>query len=192
MASSSLVLEGYPRQASARVPVPLRTQLRAWLPVLACAMLFAVESTSYLGGDRTDAPLQSAAEALFGYGIGVHWDLIHHLLRKTGHFVGYGMFSLVCFRGFWIVLRHSASRLSRQLSAHSLAILVTFLVASADEIHQSFLPNRYGSFSDVLIDTCGAVVLGLVLFLAMQAAWRRKQTRTRVTSREPACAGAAY
>jgi VanZ family protein len=170
----------------------LRAQLRTWLPVLACAMVFAVESTSYLGADRTSAPLQRVAEAIFGYGVGLHWELIHHLIRKTGHFMGYGVFCLVCFRGFWIELQGAASRLSRQLRAHGLAILATFLVASADEFHQSFLPNRCGQFSDVLLDTCGGVALGLVLFLVMQTAEGRRHAQARDTCRpEPACAEAA-
>ena len=85
----------------------------------------------------------------------------------------------------------AASLLLRRLRAHGLAILATFLVASADEFHQSFLPNRTGQFSDVLLDTCGAAVLGLLLFLAMLAVERRRQTRTRTVRRlEPARAAA--
>jgi VanZ family protein len=152
-------------------------------------MLFAVESTSYLGADRTSAPLQRIAEAIFGYGVGLHWELIHHLIRKTGHFMGYGVFCLVCFRGFWIELQGTASRLSRQLRAHGLAILTTFAVAGADEFHQSFLPNRCGQLSDVLLDTCGGVALGLVLFLVMQTAEGRRLARERANClREAACA----
>jgi VanZ family protein len=142
-------------------------------------MVFALESTSYFGTDRTSEPLQRAAEAIFGYDVGLHWDLIHFLIRKTGHFMGYGMFSLLCFRGCWIALEGPASRLRRRLKAHGLAILAAFLVANADEFHQSFLPNRCGEFSDVLLDTCGAVALGLALFLMMQSAERRKHARKR-------------
>ena len=177
MASSSIVLEVPQQRSSTSGTEVLRVKLRAWLPVLACAMAFAVESTPYFGGDRTSAPLQRAAESVFGYGVGLHWELIHHLIRKTGHFIGYGVFCVVCFRGFWIELQSVASRMSRQLRAHGLAIAVTFLVACADEIHQCFLPNRYGQFSDVLIDTCGGVALGLVVFLAMRVAEGRRQTR---------------
>ncbi|MGB9406062.1 MAG: VanZ family protein [Terracidiphilus sp.] len=138
-------------------------------------MIFAVESTPYFGADRTSAPLQRVVEAIFGYDACAHWDLIHFFIRKTGHFMGYGMFSVVCFRAFWITLQEAASRLMRQLRAHGLAILATLLVASADEFHQSFLPNRAGQFSDVLLDTCGGVALCFALFLVMQAAaWRRR------------------
>jgi VanZ family protein len=191
MASSSAVLEGCVPETQAHLSARLQTQLRAWLPVFACVMLFAAESTSFFGPDHTDAPLQRAAEAIFGYGVGVHWELIHHLIRKTGHFMGYGVFSLVCFRGFWLALKQPASRLLRQLRAHGLAILATFLVGGADELHQTFVPNRFGSFSDVMIDTCGAVALGLVLFLAMQTAENRKQARERASRRKPACAEVA-
>jgi VanZ family protein len=187
-----MIYRAYAPQPSGGESARLQAQLRAWLPVLACAAVFAVESTSYLGADHTSAPLQRVAEALFGAGVDAHWGPIHHAIRKTGHFMGYGMFSLVCFRGFWIALEGAASRLRRQLRSHGLAILATFLVAGADEFHQSFLPNRSGQFSDVLLDSCGAAALGFVLFLAMQAAEGRRQAQaTAGCSREPACVEAA-
>jgi VanZ family protein len=177
---------------SARLQACWRIRLRTWLPALVCAMVFAVESTSYLGADRTSAPLQRVVEAIFGYDVCAHWVLIHHFIRKTGHFMGYGIFSLVCFRSSWITFESVAIRLMRQLQAHGLAILATFLVASADEFHQSFLSNRTGQFSDVLLDCCGAVAMGLVLFLAMQAAEGRRQARAREVCRvEPEYAEAA-
>ena len=189
MSSSPIVLGAYPLPASAGRSVRWQFHLRTWLPVLACSMIFAIESTAYFGADRTSEPLKRVAEALFGYDVCVQWDLIHFIIRKTGHFMGYGFFSLVCFRGFWMEFQGAALRLPRQLRAHGLAILATFLVACADEIHQSFLPNRSGEFSDVLLDTCGAVALCSVLFLAMQAAEWRRRARSRHCAL--ACADAA-
>ena len=175
MASSSMVYEVYAPPVT--VPARWREQLRIWLPVLAFSLIFAVESTSYLGAEHTSGPLRRVTEAIFGYDACVHWNAIHILIRKTGHFVGYGLFSLVCFRGFWIALRSMASRMQRLLRANGLALASTFLVASADEIHQSFVPNRWGSFSDVLLDTCGGVALCFVLFLTMQTVEWIKQAR---------------
>jgi VanZ family protein len=145
-----------------------KAPLRAWLPVLACCMLFAVESTPYFGADHTSAPLRRMAEALFGYDACVNWEAIHHIIRKTGHFIGYGGFALLCFRGFWRSFDRLASGMSRPLRAFGPAILLTFLVACADEFHQSFLPNRTGQFSDVLLDTGGGMALCFVLFLVLQ------------------------
>ena len=175
MASSSLVYHVYAPQPQSRWPGWLSVWLRAWVPVLAFSMVFVIESTTYFGSERTSGPLLRVAEAIFGYDIAVYWETIHHMIRKTGHFMAYGFFSLVCFRSFWLVLRCVATELHRRLQAHGLAILVTFIVASADEIHQTFLPNRDGSFSDVMLDTSGAVALGLMLFLVMLAVRHRTE-----------------
>lgn len=192
MSSPSMVIGVYAPRTSAGGDAQLRMQLRTWLPVLAFSMVFAVESTPYLGADRTSAPLQRIVEAIFGYDVCAHWDLIHGIIRKGGHFLGYGLFSLVCFRAFRIELRGMASRLTRKLRSHGLALLATFLVASADEYHQSFLPNRSGQFSDVVLDCCGAVVLGLALFLVMKAAESRRSARRKAGCRlETVYAGVA-
>jgi len=94
------------------------------------------------------------------------------MLRKTGHFAGYGMISLVLFRAFRLTLRNAATRLDKGLASHVLAIAATFLIAGADEIHQSFLPNRTGCFSDVLLDTAGALALQITLILLLRTASR--------------------
>jgi VanZ family protein len=174
----SLLMSTFPiiyRTYPSRNSEPWSIWLRAWLPVLAFSTIFAIESTTYFGSNHTSAPLQRVAEAVCGYDMGVYWKAIHRMIRKTGHFMAYGTFSLICFRALWIVLLKASSQLRRKLQAHGGAILITFLVASADEFHQTFLPNRDGTFSDVLLDTCGAVALGLVLFLAVLAVERQRQ-----------------
>jgi VanZ family protein len=192
MSSSSMFFGVCASQTSAGGRVRLQAQMRTWLPVLACTMVIAVESTPYFGSDHTSAPLRRLAEMLCGYGVDAHWASIHHLIRKAGHFTGFGIYSLVCFRGFWITLQGVAFRLPQQLRAHGLAILATFLMASADEFHQSFLPNRTGLFSDVLLDCCGAAAVCIVLFLGMQAVEGRRQARARAGCRlEPNFAGIA-
>jgi VanZ family protein len=189
MSSSSLIYRAYEPQSSVEKYAWLQSQMRTWLPVLACAMVFAIESTPYLGADRTSAPLRRLAEMICGYGVDSHWILIHHIIRKTGHFLGYGIFSLACFRSFWMTWQNVA-RPMRQLLAYGFAILATFLVAGADEFHQSLLPNRTGQFSDVLLDCCGAAALCCVLFL--RAVEGRKQSRDRAGSRlKPAYATTA-
>ena len=41
-------------------------------------------------------------------------------------------------------------------------------MASLDELHQTYLPNRTGSLWDVLLDCCGAIALQLLVY-----AWLR-------------------
>jgi len=168
-------LSTYPSPASR-----MTAALQAWLPVMLCASIFAVESTAAFGADHTSAPLHNFFQLILGAAADHNWSDIHHIIRKTGHFTGYGLFSLVCFRGFWLTLRKSASRFNRglvcQCASHALAIAATFLVAGADELHQSFLPNRTGLFSDVLLDTAGAIAVQFATFLILTAvaAWPRR------------------
>jgi VanZ family protein len=84
------------------------------------------------------------------------WEILHHLIRKSGHFLGYGAIGLLWLRAWWMTLPRS-----RFLHDAFLALLGTALVASADEWHQTFLPNRTGSPWDVLLDCCGAIALEL-------------------------------
>ena len=151
--------------------------LRTWLPALIFVSIFAIESTAAFGADHTSAPLHSLCQSVLGSSVDQGWSNTHHLIRKTGHFIGYGLFSLACFRGFWLTLRNRAASilcaalgpaLGRQLICQILAIAATFMVASADELHQSFLPNRTGLFSDVILDTTGAFALQMVLFTILQ------------------------
>ena len=41
-------------------------------------------------------------------------------------------------------------------------IIFCFIYAIADEIHQSFIPNRTPSIIDILIDTCGSILFLLI------------------------------
>jgi VanZ family protein len=98
--------------------------------------------------------------------------MLHHYIRKTGHFVGYGTMGLLWLRAWWMSLPRA-----RFLLDAGLALAGTAAVASADEFHQSFLPNRTGVASDVLLDCCGAVVLLLLCFLLRVLRSRRRLER---------------
>jgi VanZ family protein len=153
--------------------------LQAWLPALLFASIFAIESTARFGADHTSEPLRHLWEMVTGASAGPGWTFTHHILRKVGHFNGYGMLSLICFRGFWLTLRNSVSRFAHpwrnRALAHGLALAATLFVASADEIHQTFLPNRTGTFADVVLDTTGGLAYQCLLFLVLLALTYRRQ-----------------
>jgi VanZ family protein len=165
MSSAPFLLPNSFRGASFRWPA----FFQAWLPVLLLTCAVALESTAAFGSDHTSAPLHHFFQLLFGSTVDRHWSHTHHMLRKTGHFAGYGMISLVFYRGFRLTLRNTATRLHSGLASHALAIAATFLIAGADEIHQCFLPNRTGCFADVLLDTAGALALQLALVPTLNA-----------------------
>jgi VanZ family protein len=135
----------------------------AWLPVLLGMAMIFVESTEVMGADHTSGPLRALYQAIFGHISNAHWDNIHHYIRKSGHFIGYGLIGLAWLRAWWMSLPHS-----RFLPDAFLALLGTALIASADEYHQSFLPNRTSSPWDVLLDCCGAITLQLLVYIFMR------------------------
>ena len=56
---------------------------------------------------------------------------IHHFIRKSGHFIGYGFIGLAWLRAWWMTLPRF-----RFLADALLALLGTALMASCDEWHQ--------------------------------------------------------
>jgi VanZ family protein len=134
----------------------------AWFPVLFCALVIALESQTWFGADNTSGPLRVAWEFVFGPVSNRKWGAIHHMIRKTGHFTGYGLLSLSWLRAFRLALQRPSFSPRFWLKPHALAMLGTFLIACSDELHQAFLPNRTGRFQDVLIDCSGALFMQCV------------------------------
>ena len=82
--------------------------------------------------------------------------IINHIVRKTAHFTEYAVLSItfamhltvIGWRRRWILI---------------LPVILSFLYASTDEFHQTFVSERAGMFKDVMLDTSGALV-GSILF----------------------------
>ena len=134
--------------------------ISTWLPVAIGLAIIVIESTDSLSAEKTSRFLRPFFAWLFGPMTDEHWSIFHHILRKSGHFVGYGTLGILWLRAW---LRTFANRMQWtqsgwRLRAAALGIVCTFLTASADEYHQTFLPSRTGQFSDVLLDTCGALI----------------------------------
>ena len=125
--------------------------------------MIAVVSTEAFGADHTSIPLRAIFETIFGHVTNARWEVIHMLIRKTGHFMGYGFIGLAWLRAWWFTLPRSHFFMDALL-----ALLGTALVASSDEWHQTFLPNRTGSPWDVLLDCTGAITLQLIVYLFMR------------------------
>lgn len=148
-----------PRRANSPEPGSLRYWLSAWLPVAFGITIILIESTAWLGADRTSEPLRALWQSLFGAVSDDTWMLIHHLIRKSGHFMGYGFIALAWLRAWWMTLPGSG-----YFQDAALALLGTGLLATWDEWHQSLLPNRTSSPWDVLLDCCGGITLCLVVY----------------------------
>jgi VanZ family protein len=150
----------------------LKFWMSAWLPVLLGAAVIMVESTDAFSSDHTSGPLRWLFESIFGAVGDTTWEFLHHLIRKSGHFLGYGTIGLLWLRAWWMTLPHS-----RFLQDAALGLLGTALLASCDELHQSFLPSRTGTPWDVLLDCCGAITLQFLVYIYMRIARPKRLAR---------------
>ncbi len=84
--------------------------------------------------------------------------ILEGLVRKLAHFTEYMCMGFLSYS--IVVLWY------RPLWKGWLFVLVqVFLSAGIDEIHQYFIPGRYASFKDVMIDTAGGIA-GMLFLLA--------------------------
>jgi VanZ family protein len=150
----------------------LKYWINVWLPVVLGVAVIMLESTEFMGADHTSRPLRWLWQAIFGHVSNARWEIIHHLIRKLGHFIGYGLIGLAWLRAWWMTLPRS-----RFVQDAFLALLGTVLMASADEFHQTFLPDRTGSPWDVLLDCCGAITLQLLVYVFMRIFRPKKLAR---------------
>ena len=152
---------------------------RFWIPVILWLGIIAVESFG-LSSNVTGGWLWNLLRLLR---IHVSWRAfqeLHHILRKIGHFTGYGILCVLFFRAWFHTLvsrspiTGGSSESSRVASAlHSirvrcalLAVIMTLLTAILDEWHQAFDPRRTSSGWDVALDVTGGIILlGFALFV---------------------------
>jgi VanZ family protein len=145
----------------------LRTDVRAkWLYAFFGVVFVCCTSNSYFGGIHTGALLNAVWRAVLG---SWHYEMrgeVNEIMRKVGHFFGYGMIGVI-FRNAWYTTARTLMALARQWTAAfaiSLGVASTFIVACLDEWHQHYCPGRVSSFRDVLVDTTGALLLNVFLW----------------------------
>lgn len=136
-----------------------------WLPSAIWLAVIALESTNLGSAEHTGRILYPLLHYLFGMSP-QRFEIVHMVLRKTGHFIGYATLSILLFRSW----RGTFPRLSTRwcLQWATLAFVCTALVASLDEFHQSFLPSRTGTFRDVVLDSTAALVAQIVIFVILR------------------------
>jgi len=138
-------------------------------------IVIAIESTNTFSSENTSGWIRPIVERIFGHINDQLWAVIHHFARKSGHFIGYGGLGLALLRA-WLLTLGLGEGLTRAMwrwGAVWRAVAGTAFVASLDEWHQTFIPSRTGSVWDVLLDSVGASVmcLGVWLFCGW---WRKK------------------
>ncbi|MCR1849916.1 VanZ family protein [Paeniclostridium sordellii] len=78
------------------------------------------------------------------------------LIRKSAHMFLYFMLSILIYMVFKNI---------NNKKAYLYSIIGCFIYACTDEIHQLFITGRSGEFKDVLVDTLGATIGLLIVFI---------------------------
>jgi VanZ family protein len=152
-----------------------KSLLRNWWPVVFWLGVIRAESSNAASAQNTGALLYKIISAIAPH---IRPELVERLdavLRKTGHFLGYAILSALVLLALrktnrdrlrallqrpWGSCLHDLWRMEWAM----LSVILTIVTASLDEIHQSFIPSRTGAWQDVVLDTCGAIVVLSIMY----------------------------
>ncbi len=137
--------------------------LKTWIAALLWMLLIAIESTDMFSAEHTSRLLYPLLHFLMGMDL-ARFAVVHHYIRKVGHFVGYFTLSFFLFRA-WRATLHLPWAPRWALRWAAIAFTMSAMVASLDEWHQSFIPSRTGVFSDVVLDSCAALTAQVLIFV---------------------------
>ncbi|MCI9338282.1 MAG: VanZ family protein [Lachnospiraceae bacterium] len=92
-----------------------------------------------------------------------------HPIRKLAHFSEYACMGILVYTLWSQWMKPGRKRCL-------LTVAWVFLSAAGDEFHQYFVPGRYASIADVLLDTCGGA-FGMLVCICISALYRRARER---------------
>jgi len=134
------------------------------------------ESTDMASANNTGGLLYSVISFVVPHVDHALVDLLNEVLRKTGHFLGYGILSVLVFFALKNTNRDRLRRLIQRpwgsylrdlwrLEWSFIGVMAALGMATYDEIHQTFIPSRTGRWQDVVIDISGAIAMQVVVYL---------------------------
>ena len=144
-----------------RVPVTsmIPSWLRAWWPALLWCCVIFTASTDTFSAHHTGSWLAVILRWFLPNLSANQFEHIHHFVRKSAHVIEYFILYLLLFRGF------RGDHRGWRLSWASAAMGIAAIYAVLDETHQLFVASRGPSGWDSLLDSAGAFVALVAVFL---------------------------
>ncbi len=136
----------------------------SWLPPVVWMVVMFTVSTDTGSGEHTSRILLPLLHWLLPWATADALDMIHVLLRKTGHVTEYAILAALWYRAF------RRGRRATPAACAWLALAISVGWAALDEWHQSFVPARTASVADVVLDGASAAVALAVASLGWRAA----------------------
>ena len=84
------------------------------------------------------------------------------LIRKIAHFVIYFVL------GFFVIFALSKTTKLNIFNIFIISILICFLYACTDELHQLLVPGRSGEIKDVILDSSGSSIMILIYYFYLK------------------------
>lgn len=145
----------------------MHRHLNYWLPPILWSAVILSASTDLFSGAHTESVLEQIFVWLLGHSVlPSTLDTINFLIRKSAHLTEYGILSALTFRAF----RGQQESWKPRWAVG--AVLLAACLASVDEIHQTFVPSRTGTWHDVVLDAAGATVAQILIRAAQVLLFR--------------------
>lgn len=137
------------------------THIASWIPAV-CIMVIIFYFSSMVADDSSNTSIPIAEiviqkiEQFTDISIGIDseaYNLIHHCVRKAGHFLEYMALGCTLVLPFAFILE---GKMYYKLKIILYSELFAALYACTDEFHQIFVNGRDGNLKDVGIDSLGA------------------------------------
>lgn len=130
-----------------------RDLIKQWLPVMLWLFFVFFMSTGTFSAENTFSVVGAVLHFLFPRLGPGRVAAIHTIFRKAAHVFEYFILGLLLLRAL-----RADPRGGWKWRWSLLAVIGVILWALGDEFHQSFVPTRTASMTDVAIDTAGGVL----------------------------------
>ena len=160
-------------EIQARLQPRMPAWLRSWWPVAVWACFIFTMSTDSFSAEHTRWFFEPILRWLDPSLTPRQFEFIHHIIRKCAHFTEYFIFFLLLYRGV---------RGDRKGWRWTWGIAALFCAAgysALDEIHQAFVSSRTASPYDSLLDSIGAFVAFIALWIWFR---RRVEGQAKVSA----------
>jgi VanZ family protein len=141
--------------------------LKYWGPVLLWMLFIFWMSTGTFSAQNTSLIIEPILRFFMPSISREKVDIIHGVIRKLGHVSEYFILGILLFRSF-----RGGSKELFKLRWAFFSFLVVMVYAAGDEFHQSFVPTRTPSLTDVGIDTLGGALAQGVSVLWRLSRWQ--------------------
>lgn len=90
-------------------------------------------------------------------------EIVHPIVRKCAHMAEYAVLYTLLFLSFFFSMLATRSA--------AVSVVISFIYACIDEVHQMFVPGRSGNYMDVCVDMTG-VLAAVAVILFIYSSWQ--------------------